>query len=116
LIAPADSPLKCNAVVVEEYLGQDEAVQAFAWSVVERIFNGLQFLWGDGAEVAARGKYWRTSGFGSSKDGCELFGRARSNKKSILVVEGASHYDLYDKSEYVDQAMKKLEPFYKENL
>jgi fermentation-respiration switch protein FrsA (DUF1100 family) len=64
----------------------------------------------------ARGKYWRTSGFGSSRDGCELFDRARSDKKNIFVVEGASHYDLYDKPEYVDQAMKKLEAFYKENL
>jgi uncharacterized protein len=55
-------------------------------------------------------------GFGSYRDGFELFDRARSNKKNIFVVEGASHYDLYDKPEYVDQAVKKLEAFYKENL
>lgn len=54
--------------------------------------------------------------FGSHRDGYELFNRAASNKKDLFVVEGASHYDLYDKPEYVDQAMKKLEPFYKENL
>jgi hypothetical protein len=33
--------------------------------------------------------------------------------KSIFVV-GASHYDLYDKPEYVDQAMKKLEVCYRQ--
>jgi fermentation-respiration switch protein FrsA (DUF1100 family) len=32
------------------------------------------------------------------------------------VVEGWSHYDLYDKPEPVGQALAKLVPFYKENL
>ncbi|MYX42997.1 alpha/beta hydrolase, partial [Streptomyces sp. SID89] len=35
-------------------------------------------------------------GFGSYRDGFELFDRARSEKKDIFVVKGASHYDLYD--------------------
>jgi fermentation-respiration switch protein FrsA (DUF1100 family) len=55
-------------------------------------------------------------GFGSYRDGFELFDRARSEKKNIFVVPGASHYDLYDKPEYVDQAVEKLQVFYKENL
>ncbi|GHB73843.1 alpha/beta hydrolase [Streptomyces viridiviolaceus] len=54
--------------------------------------------------------------FGSYRDGFELFDRARSEKKDILVVEGASHYDLYDKPEAVDQAFEKITPFFKENL
>ncbi|WHZ13488.1 MAG: alpha/beta hydrolase [Nitrospira sp.] len=54
--------------------------------------------------------------FGSYRDGYELFNRAASKKKDLLVVAGASHYDLYDQPKYVDQAMKKLEVFYKENL
>jgi uncharacterized protein len=40
-------------------------------------------------------------GFGSYKDGHELYTRAASDKKKLFVVEGASHYDLYDKSEPV---------------
>jgi fermentation-respiration switch protein FrsA (DUF1100 family) len=54
--------------------------------------------------------------FGSYRDGYELFSRARSSRKSLFVVEGASHYDLYDKPECVEQAMTKLGPFFKENL
>lgn len=55
-------------------------------------------------------------GFGSYRDGFELFDRVRSDKKDIFVVEGASHYDLYDKPEFVNQALEKLQGFYKENL
>ncbi|MBF6245688.1 MULTISPECIES: alpha/beta hydrolase [Nocardia] len=55
-------------------------------------------------------------GFGSYRDGFELFDRARSEKKSLLVVKGASHYDLYDQKEYVDQALERLQEFYAENL
>ncbi|MEV0337313.1 alpha/beta hydrolase [Nocardia sp. NPDC050717] len=55
-------------------------------------------------------------GFGSYRDGFELYDRARSEKKNLFVVPGASHYDLYDKKEYVDQALEKLESFYAENL
>ncbi|MEU3529905.1 alpha/beta hydrolase [Streptomyces sp. NPDC038707] len=54
--------------------------------------------------------------FGSYRDGFELFDRARSEKKDIFVVKGASHYDLYDKPEAVDQAFEKITPFFKENL
>ena len=56
-------------------------------------------------------------GFGSFRDGHELFEKAKvSIKKDLMVVEGASHYDLYDKPEYVDKAINKLKVFYKENL
>ncbi|MGW5519436.1 hypothetical protein [Nocardia africana] len=55
-------------------------------------------------------------GFGSYRDGFELFDRARSEKKSLLVMKGASHYDLYDQKEYVDQALERLQEFYAENL
>lgn len=55
-------------------------------------------------------------GFGSYRDGFELFNRARSDKKDIFVVEGASHYDLYDEPEFVNQALEKLQGFYKDNL
>jgi fermentation-respiration switch protein FrsA (DUF1100 family) len=54
--------------------------------------------------------------FGSYRDGFELFDRARSEKKDLFVVPGASHYDLYDQPEYTAQALEKLESFFKENL
>lgn len=50
--------------------------------------------------------------FGSYRDGFELFDKARSEKKNIFVVPGATHYDLYDKPEYTSQAIAKLKEFY----
>ncbi|NIF15609.1 alpha/beta hydrolase [Pantoea sp. Cy-639] len=58
----------------------------------------------------------KVGGFGAYRDGCEIVGRAASKKKELVVVEGWSHYDLYDKPEPVSQALAKLVPFYKENL
>lgn len=54
--------------------------------------------------------------FGSYKDGHELYNRAASEKKDLFVIEGASHYDLYDRPEPVNKAVEKLGAFYKENL
>ncbi|WP_079002088.1 alpha/beta hydrolase [Streptomyces sp. AS58] len=54
--------------------------------------------------------------FGSYRDGFELFNRARSDKKNIFAVEGASHYALYDQPKYTAQALKKLESYFEENL
>lgn len=58
----------------------------------------------------------RVGEFGAYRDGCEIVGRAASKKKELVVVPGASHYDLYDKAEPVRQALAKLIPFYKENM
>ncbi len=55
-------------------------------------------------------------GFGSYRDGLELYGRARSGDKSIQIVEGASHYDLYDQPEATAQALARLVPFYEKHL
>lgn len=54
--------------------------------------------------------------FGSYKDGHELYNRAASEKKDLYVLEGVSHYDLYDQPEPVRLAVEKLHSFYKENL
>jgi len=54
--------------------------------------------------------------FGAYRDGCEIIERAASKKKELVVLEGWSHYDLYDKPEPVKLALAKLIPFYKENL
>lgn len=54
--------------------------------------------------------------FGSYRDGFELFNRAASKRKHLMVVPGATHYDMYDKPECVDQAVARLKAFYAENL
>lgn len=58
----------------------------------------------------------RPGAFGSNKDGHELYARAASTSKDLLVMEGASHFDLYDKPEYVDKAIEKIADFYRTYL
>ena len=54
--------------------------------------------------------------FGSYRDGYELFNKAVSDKKSIQIVAGASHYDLYDQPEPTRKALEQIIPFFKEHL
>ncbi|WP_022711043.1 alpha/beta hydrolase [Pseudochrobactrum sp. AO18b] len=58
----------------------------------------------------------KVGAFGAYRDGCEIIERAASKQKELVVLEGWSHYDLYDKDEPVRLALAKLVPFYKENL
>lgn len=54
--------------------------------------------------------------FGSYRDGCEIVERAASKDKELVVAEGWSHYDLYDKPKPVGIALGKLVPFFREHL
>ena len=54
--------------------------------------------------------------FGAYRDGCEIIERAASKDKELVVAEGWSHYDLYDKPEPVKIALDHLIPFYKKHL
>lgn len=54
--------------------------------------------------------------FGSYRDGHELYKRAASSKKDLLVLEGVSHYDLYDQPGPVAAAVEKLTAFFEKNL
>jgi hypothetical protein len=54
--------------------------------------------------------------FGSYRDGFELFGRARSPQKRLQIVEGASHYDLYDQPDATGQALAQIVPFFRQHL
>jgi fermentation-respiration switch protein FrsA (DUF1100 family) len=58
----------------------------------------------------------KPGGFGAYRDGWEIYGRAASTDKHMVVVEGWSHYDLYDKPEPVGIAMAKVVPFFKDRL
>lgn len=55
-------------------------------------------------------------GFGSYRTGLEVYDRAASKNKDLLVLDGISHYDLYDQLEAVSIAVAKLTDFYKEFL
>ncbi|KJV24794.1 alpha/beta hydrolase [Aquitalea magnusonii] len=54
--------------------------------------------------------------FGAYRDGWEIYGRAASTHKEIVVAEGWSHYDLYDKPEPVALAMARIIPFFQSHL
>ena len=58
----------------------------------------------------------KPDGFGAYRDGFEIINHAASTNKELVVVEGWSHYDLYDKPEPVKVALDKLIPFYQANL
>lgn len=58
----------------------------------------------------------KVGAFGSYRDGFELYNKAVSANKQIHVVQGASHYDLYDQPFATNEALGKLIPFYKDQL
>ena len=51
----------------------------------------------------------------SYADGQELFERA-TNRHGFHVVEGAAHYDLYDKAPFIDEAVDRLATFFDQCL
>lgn len=54
--------------------------------------------------------------FGAYRDGLEVYRRAASKDKQLVVAEGYSHYDLYDKPEPVQIALSNVIPFFKKHL
>lgn len=58
----------------------------------------------------------KVGAFGSYRDGFDLYKKAVSKNKKVHVVNGAGHYDLYDKPEATSEALDKLVPFFQENL
>ena len=61
-------------------------------------------------QVIVAGRLGTTFSF---EDGKTLFERA-PNKKGFFVVEGAGHYEMYDKPQYVNQAIDCLDDFYRQ--
>jgi fermentation-respiration switch protein FrsA (DUF1100 family) len=58
----------------------------------------------------------KPGGFGAYRDGWEIYSRAASKDKHMVVAEGWSHYDLYDRPEPVELALAQVVPFFKEHL
>lgn len=95
-----NSPNKLKFTSLDTVLGFD------AFHLAEVLLTQpLQIIVGD-----------KQGAFGSYRDGQELYRRAASVKKDIMVLENVSHYDLYDQPEPVSRAVKKLTDFYRENL
>ncbi|MCB9886427.1 MAG: alpha/beta hydrolase [Planctomycetes bacterium] len=58
----------------------------------------------------------KPGGFGAYRDGQEIYGRAASKHKELVVVEDTSHYDLYDLPKPTSQAFARVIPFFKAHL
>ena len=58
----------------------------------------------------------RRGATGQYEAGERLFGLAPTRDKDLFVVDGAGHYDLYYKPEYVDPAVDRLATIYARRL
>ncbi|MCD7994090.1 MAG: alpha/beta hydrolase [Clostridia bacterium] len=95
-----NSPNKLKFTSMDSMLGFD------AFHLVEELLTQpLQIIIGD-----------KQGAFGSYRDGQELYRRAASTDKNLLVLEGVSHYDLYDQPEPVGRAVGQLTKFYNDYL
>ncbi|WP_299177382.1 alpha/beta hydrolase [uncultured Brevundimonas sp.] len=54
----------------------------------------------------------RKGATGQYESGERLFGMAPTTDKDLFVVDGAGHYDLYHRPEYVEPAVERLATFY----
>ena len=54
--------------------------------------------------------------FSSYRNGFEVYNRAASKEKDLLVLHGVTHYDLYDQPKAVDPAVEKLDEFFTKYL
>jgi fermentation-respiration switch protein FrsA (DUF1100 family) len=58
----------------------------------------------------------KPGGFGAYRDGQEIYGRAASKDKSLLVLPDTSHYDLYDQPESTGAATEAAAEFFDTHL
>ncbi|MHC8949848.1 alpha/beta hydrolase [Sphingobacterium hungaricum] len=58
----------------------------------------------------------KVGGFGSYRDGFDLYNKAASTNKKMHIVKGANHYDLYDQPRSTQEALAQLIPFFREHL
>lgn len=95
-----NSPNKCHFTGMGAIIGFD------AFHLVDMLLTQpLQIIVGS-----------QQGAFGSNRDGHYLYEHAASKEKDLLVMEGASHYDLYDNPRYVNPAVERFTEFYRKNL
>lgn len=76
-------------------------------------FNLVPELLTQPLQVVVGGRRGNT---GQYEAGHKLFNLSPAAEKDIFVVEGAGHYDMYYKPEYVNPAIDRLAPFYARHL
>jgi fermentation-respiration switch protein FrsA (DUF1100 family) len=76
-------------------------------------FNLVPELLTQPLQVIVGGKKGNT---GQYEDGEKLFKLSPSLEKEFYVIQGASHYDMYWKAEYIDEALSRLVTFYEKHL
>lgn len=54
--------------------------------------------------------------FGAYRDAHEIYEKAASKDKELVVLEDVSHYDLYDRPNGAGEALKRVIPFFAEKL
>lgn len=54
--------------------------------------------------------------FGAYRDGHEIYERAASAEKQLLVLEGVSHYEIYDQPKGAGKAIEAAIPFFEKHL
>ncbi|MEV0336540.1 alpha/beta hydrolase [Nocardia sp. NPDC050717] len=54
--------------------------------------------------------------FGAYRDGYEIYNRAASTDKELIVLKDVSHYDLYDQPKGTGVALEKAIPFFGKHL
>lgn len=54
--------------------------------------------------------------FGAFRDGHEIYEKAASTDKELVVLEGVSHYDLYDQPQGAGGAITRAVPFFADRL
>lgn len=58
----------------------------------------------------------KVGGFGSYRDGFDLYNKAASTNKKMHIVKNASHYDLYDQPNATNEALEYLTAFFQSNI
>ncbi len=58
----------------------------------------------------------KPGGFGAYRDGQEIYGRAASKHKQLLVLPNTSHYELYDQPKATAKALETIGPFFQKHL
>jgi fermentation-respiration switch protein FrsA (DUF1100 family) len=58
----------------------------------------------------------KVGAFGAYRDANEIYARAASPEKRLVILPGVSHYMLYDQPEATNQALDEIVPFLKKHL
>jgi hypothetical protein len=90
--------------MTNEIFSDTKVIFTFAGDAVLPLRDAANRQRADGFMVVIGDK---VGSFGAYRDGMEIYGRARSEKKELVVLEGWSHYDLYDKPDPIGGSLTR---------